>query len=120
MIIELSQEASNAMLDVLAGMMDGGSIELLTSDGRILAALKLGNPVAQEAFGGELEFNKVAERDAVLTGQAQSARIVAANGSEVFSCDVGDENSDAVIKLNPAQITRGAPVQLRSFRLMMP
>ena len=31
------------------------------------------------------------------------------DGSEVFSCDVGDENSDAVVKLNPVQITRGAP-----------
>jgi len=119
-IIELSQEASNAMLDVLATMMDGGSIELLSVDGRVLAALKLSNPVAQEAFGGELEFNKIAERDAILTGQAQSARIVAPDGSEVFSCDVGDENSNAVIKLNPVQITRGAPVQLRSFRLAVP
>ena len=120
MIIELSQEAGNVMLDVLAAMMDGGSIELLSSDGRVLAALKLGNPVAPEAFGGELEFNKIAERDAVMTGQAQSARIVAADGTEVFSCDVGDENSNAVVKLNPVQITRGAPVQLRSFRLAMP
>lgn len=120
MIIELSQEASNAMLDELSRLMAGGSIELLSADGRVLAALKLSNPVAREAFGGELEFNKIAERDAALTGQAQSARIVAADGTEVFSCDVGDENSDAVIKLNPVQITRGAPVQLRSFRLAMP
>jgi hypothetical protein len=37
-----------------------------------------------------------------------------------FSCDVGDENSDATIKLNPVQITRGAPVWLNSFRLSMP
>jgi hypothetical protein len=42
------------------------------------------------------------------------------DGSEVFSCDVGDENSDAVVKLNPVQITRGAPVRLNSFRLSMP
>lgn len=119
-MIELSQETSNAMLDVLAAMMDGGSIEFLSADGRVLAVLKLGNPVAQQAFGGELEFNQIAERDAALTGRADLARIVGVNGSEVFSCDVGDENSDAVVKLNPVQITRGAPVQLRSFRLVMP
>jgi hypothetical protein len=119
-IIELSQEASNAMLDALAAMMDGGSIELLSADGRVLAALKLSNPVAQEAFGGELEFNKIAERDAALTGQAQSARIVSANGGTVFSCDAGDENSDAVIKLNTTKIFRGGPVRLKSFRLAMP
>lgn len=119
-MIELSANASNAMLDELSRLMDGGSIELLSGDGRVLVALKLGDPVAQEAFSGELEFNKITERDATYTGRAESARIVGADGSEIFSCDVGDENSDAVLKLNPVQITRGAPVQLRSFRLAMP
>jgi hypothetical protein len=38
----------------------------------------------------------------------------------VFSCDVGDEKSDAVIKLTPTQIYRGAPVRIGSFRLSMP
>lgn len=108
------------MLDELSRLMDGGSIELLTGDGRVLAALKLGSPMAQEAFGGELEFNAIAEKDAASTGRAELARIIARDGSEVFSCDVGDANSDAVVKLNPVQITRGAPVQLRSFRLVMP
>ena len=32
-----------------------------------------------------------------------AARIIAADGSEVFSCDVGDENSDAVIMLDVHQ-----------------
>ena len=50
----------------------------------------------------------------------RSARVVAADGSEIFSCDVGDENSDAVIKLNTTKIYRGGPVRLKSFRLVMP
>ena len=49
-----------------------------------------------------------------------TARIVAADGSEIFSCDVGDENSEAVIKLNTTRIYRGGPVRLQSFRLVMP
>jgi hypothetical protein len=73
------------------------------------------------AVGGELEFNKIAEEDAALAqGSEETARIVAADGSEIFSCDVGDERSDAVVKLNPVQITRGAPLRLNSFRLSMP
>jgi hypothetical protein len=120
-IIELSQEASNAMLDVLAGMMDGGSIELLTSDGRVLASLKLSSPAAKEAFGGELEFNDIIEEDAALAqGDATAARVLAADSSHVFTCDVGDDNSDAVIKLNTTKIYRGGPVRLLSFRLAMP
>lgn len=73
------------------------------------------------AVGGELEFNKIAEEDAALAqGSEETARIVAADGSEIFSCDVGDERSDAVVKLNPVLITRGAPARINSFRLSMP
>jgi hypothetical protein len=120
-MIALSETAANAMLDVLADMMDGGSIELRSESDRVLAVLKLSNPAAQEAVGGELEFNKITEEDAALAqGDATIGRILASDGSEVFSCDVGDENSDAVIKLNTTKIYRGGPVRLKSFRLVMP
>lgn len=109
------------MLDALSQLMDGGSIELLSGDGKALAVLKLSNPAAQIAIGGELEFNQIAEEDAALAqGNATSARVVALDGSEVFACDVGDENSDAVIKLNTTKIFRGGPVRIKSFRLAMP
>jgi hypothetical protein len=98
-------------------MMDGGSIEL-SDNGKVLAVLKLSNPAAKDAAGGVLVFNKIAEEDAALAqGNASSARIVAANGGEIFSCDVGDENSDAVIKLNTSMIYRNGPVRLQSFLL---
>jgi hypothetical protein len=120
-IIELSESAGNAMLDVLASMMDGGSIELLTGDGQALAVLNLSNPAAQDASGGNIEFNEIAEEDAARAqGIVEIARVVAADGSEILSCDVGDDNSDAVIKLNTTKIYRGGPVRLKSFRLAMP
>ena len=120
MILTLSEQASNAILDVLSGLMDGGSIEL-RSDDRVLAVLRLSTPVADPAIDGELEFNEIVEEDAALAqGTATDARIVAADGSEIFSCDVGDENSEAVIQLNTTRIYRGSPVRLKSFRLVMP
>jgi hypothetical protein len=80
----------------------------------------LSDPATQDAIGGELKFNKIAEEDAALAqGNAESARILAADGSEVFSCDVGDERSDAVIKLNTTRIFRNGPVRLTSFSLRM-
>jgi hypothetical protein len=119
-VIELSEAAGNVMLDALSALMDGGSIELM-SDQRVLAVLKLSNPAAQDAIGGELEFNEIIEEDAALAqGNATSARVLGSDGSEVFSCDVGDENSDAVIKLNTTRIYRGGPVRLRSFKVAMP
>ena len=120
MIVNLSEAASNTMLNAIAGMMDGGSIELLSGDGKALAVLKLSNPAAKDAAGGKFEFNKIAEGDAVLAGQAKFARVVASDGSEVFSCDVGGRDSNAVIKLGTTQISAGAPVRLDSFRLSMP
>jgi hypothetical protein len=119
--LELSETASNAMLDVLAVMMSGGSIILQTSDGATLAVLRLSSPAAMLAANAELEFNDIAEEDAAIgQGNVTDARILGADGSEVFSCDVGDLDSDAVIKLNTTRIYRGGSVRLESFRLVMP
>jgi hypothetical protein len=71
------------------------------------------------AIDGELVF-KVADGTAVSSGEAKFARAVAADGTEVFSCDVGDKDSNCVIRLSPPDITRGDPVKLSQFRLIMP
>ena len=119
-MIELSETAGNLMLNALSTLMDGGSIELL-ADGRVLAVLKLSSPATEPAIGSELEFLDIAEEDAALAqGTADSARILGPDGSEILRCDVGDANSDAVIKLNTTKIYRGGPVRLSSFRLVMP
>lgn len=120
MIVNLSEDTSNTMLDSVARLMDGGSIELLSDSGNVLAVLKLSNPVAEGAADSELVFGTIREADAIANGTATSARIVARDGDEVFSCDCGGLQSDAVIKLNPVQITRDAPVRINSFRLAMP
>jgi hypothetical protein len=66
-------------------------------------------------------LNKIAEEDAALAqGTATFARLVTRGGSEVFSCDVGDMTSDAVIKLSTTVINQGGPVRIDSFRLAMP
>jgi hypothetical protein len=120
-MINLSEIASNAMLEALAALMSGGSIILQTDDGVTLAVLRLSSPAAMVDAEGELEFNDIAEEDAAIgQGNVTDARILGANGSEIFSCDVGDLDSDAVIKLNTTRIYRGGPVRLESFRLVMP
>jgi|GraSoiStandDraft_41_1057321.scaffolds.fasta_scaffold191262_3 hypothetical protein len=109
------------MLDSLARMMDGGSIELLDANGQALAELGLSTPAAKEARGGELVLNRIAEGTAAHAGNAKFARVVGLDGvTEIFSCDVGNEESNAVIKLSGTRIDRGAPVHINSFRLVMP
>jgi hypothetical protein len=120
MSIDLSEFAGNAMLDTIGRMMDGGIIELM-SDDRVLARLQLSSPSAMPASEGELVFNAIIDEDAALApGIATSARVVGRTGIEIFSCDVGDDQSDAVVKLNTTKIFRGGPVRLTSFRLAMP
>jgi hypothetical protein len=117
MIVEPPEAATNSMLDTLGQLMNGGTIEMLTSEGKLVAELKLSNPATSNARDGELAFRKISEGVAILAGQLAAARIVASNGNLILLCDVGDENSDAVIKLNTVQVPRGSPVRLNSFVL---
>jgi hypothetical protein len=120
-VINLSEAAGNATLDTLSALMDGGSIELLSDTDRLLVVMRLSDPAAGPAADRMLILDSIAEGTALGQGNASSARIVAVDGSEVLSCDVGDENSDAVIKLTgTTMIYRGQPVRLHSFRLVMP
>jgi len=121
MSLNLSDDARNVMLDALAKTMDGGSIEILSDTQRVLAELLLSSPAGAPAVDGVLELNPITEEPvAPATGTATVARVLTRTGAEVLSCDVGDRNSDAVIKLTTATITAGGPVRLDSFQLSMP
>jgi hypothetical protein len=120
MNINLAQTANDAMLGSLAKLLNSGSIELLADTGLLLATLPLGSPAASVDDGGILEFGTIGEGVARAQGSARSARILTARGEEIFSCDVGDLQSDAVVKLNTTWIAPGGPVRIDSFVLAMP
>jgi len=118
MILNVSATLSDAMLEAVSAYIGPGTLELLASDSTVLVTLGLSDPGA--AVDGELVF-QVDPAVAVASGQATSARVIAADGRQAFVCDVGDGSSDAVIKLTPdAQIKGGQAVQLDRFRLIMP
>lgn len=109
------------MLDTLSSLLNGGRIVLLSERSSVLAVLNLSNPATFAADGGTLTFTKIASETATPSGgKATSAQILGADGFEVFSCDVGDENSNAVIKLQTTEIVRNAVVQITSFVLGWP
>lgn len=119
-MISLADLASDAMLNALASVMAGGSIELLTDNRHVLATLYLSTPAAGAAAGGEIELNEIAEDVASAQGTVTVARVLTRDGDEIFVCDVGTLQSDATIRLNSTQIGPGAPVRIDSFRLAMP
>jgi hypothetical protein len=91
-----------------------------TALGLVLAQLPLSNPAASVDGDGTLEFNEIGEDVSVAQGNARSARVLTASGEEIFSCDVGDPKSDAVVKLNMTKIVPGGPIRISSFTLAMP
>lgn len=120
MIVNPSETASNAMLDALGEKLNGGSVELLADDGMTLARLQLSDPAAKPADGAELEFARIAETTAIAQGDAEIAILFSAEGLEMLSVDVGEEDSDAVMKFNRTTFDTGDPVRITSFRLAMP
>lgn len=121
MIVNVSEFAADVMLDALGSLLGGGSLELLDASGGVLAVLGLSTPAAMDASGGVLVLNEISgEPSAPASGTAVAGRLLAADGTEICSCDVGPENSDAVIRLNGTTIAKGIGVQIGSFRLAMP
>jgi len=86
----------------------------------VLAVLQLSSPACVPASGSELVFAPIAEDIAPATGTAVSARVRGPDGDTVFACDVGDDNSEAVIKLDSTKISAGRSVRIDAFKLSMP
>ena len=108
------------MLDTLAELLSGGRIELQSDRGSVLAVLDMANPAAFPAHGGVLTLRPIANETAARSaGRATSAQVFGGDGSEVFSCDVGDAKSGATIRLQTTDIVQNAVVQITSFELRM-
>lgn len=125
MIVRLSQPTRNAIVDVIAALIDksrgNGRIELLSSDRRVLAKLSFSKPCAPDAATGTLRFYDIQEDpSAAANGKAVAARILDGDGQEIFSCDVTDKTGDGTIRLNTNQIVPGGPVRISEFILTMP
>ena len=119
MIVSLAEAANDALFGALSVLMNGGSIEILSDGGAPLAVLQLSDPAAR-IEDGVLEFNEIGEGVARAQGNARSARIVTADGEEIFSCDVGDLKSDACVRFNTTNIAADTPIRIDSFVLAMP
>lgn len=125
MIVKLAQITRNAIVDVIAGLIDNsrgnGRIELLTSDKRVLAKLGFSKPCAPDGANGTLRFYDIKE-DPAASGQGKAAwaRILDGDGREIFACDVSDKAGNGTIRLNTDQIVPGGPVRISEFILTMP
>jgi hypothetical protein len=121
MILNLAHDGANAMLDALGKQLDAGVLEILSDGQQVLARLRFASPAGAAAADGQLELAPITEEDAAPnSGNAAYARLLTRSGAEVLSCDVGNRNSDCVIKLSTTAISQGSPVRIDSFRLALP
>lgn len=132
MTFRLSTSARHAMLAAVGGLVDvggkrgtlslfagaqPGSPEDRPNGSTLLARIRFNSP----GFGKPSEGSVTAIFDtgdlAVDSGRCSWARVADDDGRGVIDCDVGDEDSDASIKLNTVEIRKGGPVVIRSFTL---
>ncbi len=87
----------------------------------LLGSLTLSHPCADQSSGGIMNFAAVSEEDAAKRdGHAAWARLRDGDGNAVVDWDVGDAESDAVIKMNTADIRKGGPIRIKSITITAP
>jgi hypothetical protein len=126
MRLVLSAAAQDIMLEAMARALEGGSITIYDrsppmsadeapTDQRALADLEFDN-----AKFADHQLN-AALRDGIAkgSGKATWARIFDRHKVAVLDCDVGEVDSGAAIEMNTADIRKGGPVLIDSFRAGM-
>ena len=121
MIINFPSSIAGEMFAAIVKRLSGGGcIELIDSSGELLATLQLSRPAAYVDMGGVLRFHAIEDSSATTDGTARAARVLDAANNEVLGCDVGDDNSDSVIKFNGCRFRKSGSVKLASFSLSLP
>jgi hypothetical protein len=141
MIMRLATPARDALNNALARLIDAagsaGSLDIYmlgtarstmpatpqvkADPSLLLGSLTLSHPCAEQSSGGIMNFSAVSEEDAAKRdGHAAWARLRDGDGNAVIDWDVGDAESDAVIKLNTADIRKGGPIRIKSITITAP
>lgn len=125
MILRVSDQTENAILDAMRGRIESGELHIYDGDMPTSASTPISNQrrLATLAFSSTTLRNftisaRMGEGEAVATGIATWARIYAKDGSPVLDCDAG-EDDDCAVSLNSEAIKKGGPIITRSFLLSM-
>lgn len=90
---------------------------VITSE-TLLGTLTFSKPSAT-ATEGVITFDEITEdSEADASGDAVWARIADGAGNFVLDGDVGDLNSNALIKMNTTGIVAGGPIRITSFEII--
>lgn len=135
MTVQVSIAARNAMIDVLADLIDAGAsagkLYIRTGDppatpetadsGTLLAELTFSDPAYGAASAAEATNATITgDSSANATGTAGHYRVKDSNAVTIWQGTVGAIGSGADLELNTVSITSGDPVVVLSFPFNIP
>lgn len=115
----LTTTARNAMVDALAALLDGGTIEFQTSAGTVLATLDFDSTAFAAAASGTATANAIVSGTAIV-GTAAKAIFKNSGGTQILQASVtvtgggGDLTAAAVV------FTLGEVITISSLTLTQP
>lgn len=119
-VTRLDLGAGPATMKIYSGPMPPTGDTALSGN-TLLGTLTFSKPAAPAPADGTLAFATITEdSSADASDKATFARLQDSNGGLVGDFDVGDEKSDAVIKLNSTNIAEGGPIRITAFTISLP
>ena len=117
--MKLSALGANTGVAALASLLDGGAVELLDADGVPLARCGLGVPAFRPPVNGEAEaFPLSPDRDAAALGKPVSYRTLTADGQEIASGEVSQEEPGELV-FPPPLVVPHAEVSILRYVLTL-
>lgn len=132
MIVRLDAATLSMMAQAIIASFDAGtgpatlvfytgpqpsSVSVAVTSQTLLGTLTFSDPCGTE-LNGTITFNPIAQDNAAdAAGIAVWARVYDSDGVARADFDVGDEASEAVIKMNTTTVVEGGPILISSFTL---
>lgn len=120
MAITLETIARNAAANGVVDLLNGGTVELLTSGDAVLATFTLGSPAFGDAATGVATANAIASVTAGATGSAAKFTVKASGGGAVFGGTVTATGGGGDMVMPSVSITSGETVELSALTFTMP
>jgi hypothetical protein len=121
MAITLETAARNAAADAIGALVDGGTLQILTSGDVVLAELTFSGTAFGAAASGTATAAAITQdSSANATGTAAKFFARSTAPATVFSGSVTATSGGGDIELVTTSIVSGQPVQITSFTITMP
>ncbi|MCG8047102.1 MAG: hypothetical protein N0E48_15965 [Candidatus Thiodiazotropha endolucinida] len=112
-----STSLRNEMVTVIGNVLNGGNIQIKSSDDQTLCTLNFSDPAFGSPAGGVITANSIADGNVVATGTIASAEFYDSNSQLQFTSTAGVGGD---ISFNKSTLTQGDIVRVSSMTYAAP